>query len=98
MAASTCLPAFDTQTVEGVLHVAQHALDGQRHLHLRSRNYPQRGLRARLHFGGSFLCLLGTCMFTCRRKEPPPSAHAFNSFWDIALTSSSTERVEMPCT
>ncbi|WP_292448711.1 hypothetical protein, partial [Methylibium sp.] len=29
-------------------------------------------LRARLHFGGSFLCLLGTCIFECRRKEPPP--------------------------
>lgn len=23
-------------------------------------------------------------MFTCRRKEPPPSAHRFNRFWDIA--------------
>ena len=23
-------------------------------------------------------------MFTCRRKELPPSAHAFNKFWDIA--------------
>ena len=24
-------------------------------------------------------------MFTCRRKEPPPSGHAFNKEWDIAL-------------
>jgi hypothetical protein len=24
-------------------------------------------------------------MFASRRKEPPPSAHRFNSFWDIAL-------------
>ena len=24
-------------------------------------------------------------MFTCGRKEPPPSAHLFNKFWDIAL-------------
>ncbi len=31
-----------------------------------------------------FRCLLGTCMFTCRRKEPPPSAYLFNKFWDIA--------------
>jgi microcystin degradation protein MlrC len=23
-------------------------------------------------------------MFTCRRKEPPPSAHLFSRFWDIA--------------
>ncbi len=23
-------------------------------------------------------------MFTCGRKEPPPSAHLFNKFWDIA--------------
>ena len=23
-------------------------------------------------------------MFTCRRKEPPPSGHAFNKEWDIA--------------
>ena len=33
---------------------------------------------------GSFLCLLGTWMFASRRKEPPPSAQPFNSFWDIA--------------
>jgi hypothetical protein len=26
-------------------------------------------------------------MFASRRKEPPPSAHRFNSFWDIADTS-----------
>ena len=31
----------------------------------------------------SFLCLLGTRMFTCGRKEPPPSAQPFNRFWDI---------------
>jgi hypothetical protein len=24
-------------------------------------------------------------MFASRRKEPPPSAHPFNRFWDIAL-------------
>ncbi|MCZ8030139.1 MAG: hypothetical protein ACK5V2_22150, partial [Pseudomonadota bacterium] len=46
---------------------------------------PQRGLRARLHLGGSFLCLLGTWMVSSRRKEPPPSAHAFNRPRDIAL-------------
>ena len=66
------------------LHVAKDGLDIQGQLHLGSRYCPQRGLRATLHFGGSFLCLLGTRMFTCGRKEPPPSAHRFNSFWDIA--------------
>ncbi len=33
---------------------------------------------------GSFLCLLGTWMFSSRRKEPPPSTHPFNTVWDIA--------------
>ncbi len=26
-------------------------------------------------------------MFTCGRKEPPPSAHLFNSYWDIAVVA-----------
>ena len=26
-------------------------------------------------------------MITCRRKEPPPSTHQFNNFWDIAARS-----------
>jgi hypothetical protein len=67
-----------------MLHIAQHTLHGQRDLHFGRRQYPQRGLRARLHFGGSFLCLQGTWMFASRRKEPPPSAHAFNRLRDIA--------------
>jgi hypothetical protein len=78
------LAGIHTQAVKGVLHVAQHTFDVQRQLHRRGRYYPQRGLRARLHFGGSFLCLLGTWMFASRQKEPPPSAHRFNKFWDIA--------------
>ncbi len=69
---------------EGMLHIAQHALHGQRDLHFGRRQHPQRGLRARLHLGGSFLCLQGTWMFASRRKEPPPSAHAFNRLRDIA--------------
>jgi hypothetical protein len=78
------LASVDAQAQEGVAHIAQHALHGQRDLHLRSRQCPQRGLRARLHLGGSFLCLLGTWMVSSRRKEPPPSAHAFNRLRDIA--------------
>lgn len=64
--------------------LAQHALYIQRQLRLRSRYDPQRELCARLDFGGSFLCLLGTWMIASRRKEPPLSAHSFNSCWDIA--------------
>jgi hypothetical protein len=37
-----------------------------------SQNNPQRGLHARLHFGGSCLCALGTRTVTCGQKEPPP--------------------------
>ena len=33
--------------------------------------------------GGTRYCY-GPWMFASRRKEPPPSAHPFNRFWDIA--------------
>ena len=66
------LAGVHTQPVEGLLHVVQYTLHGQRQLHRGSQYNPQRGLHARLHFGGSFLCLLGTCILKCRRKEPPP--------------------------
>jgi hypothetical protein len=48
------LAGIDAQAQEGMAHIAQHALHGQRDLHWGSRQFPQRGLRARLHLGGSF--------------------------------------------
>ncbi len=48
------LAGLDAQPVEGALHVLQDTLNGQGQLHGRSRYSPQRGLRARLHLGGSF--------------------------------------------
>ena len=51
------LAGFDAQAQECVAHVAQNTLHGQRDLNLRSRHHPQRGLRVRLHLGGSFGCL-----------------------------------------
>jgi hypothetical protein len=78
------LARIDAQAQEGVAHIAQNALHGQRDLHLGSWQCPQRGLHARLHFGGSFLCLQGTWMLASRRKEPPTSSHPFNRVRDIA--------------
>ena len=78
------LARVHAQAVERVLHVTKDVLNIEAELRFGCAYYPQRGLRARLHFGASFLCLRGTRMFTCGRKEPPPSAHQFNSFWDIA--------------
>jgi len=31
-------------------------------------------------------------MFTSRRKEPPPSAHSFSRFWDIAAWTGASEK------
>ena len=81
------------QPDEGVLHVAQHALHRQRNLELRIGDRPQGGLRERLHLGGSFLCLLGTRMIPCGRKEPPPSLHEFNRVRDITGPSSRTHNI-----
>jgi hypothetical protein len=35
-------------------------------------------------------------MFASRRKEPPPSAHSFSSFWDIALCALQSSQPEKP--
>jgi len=32
-------------------------------------------------------------MFASRRKEPPPSAHPFNTVWDIALARACTATI-----
>lgn len=49
---------FRRQYSQRMPHVAQHTFDVQRQLRWRNRYQPQRGLRARLHFGASFLLLV----------------------------------------
>jgi hypothetical protein len=56
------LAGVDAQAQERMAHVAQYTLHGHRELNLRGRYGPQRGLRVRLHPGGSFGCLSGSRM------------------------------------
>lgn len=63
------LAGVHAQADKSGLNVSQHALHGQRDLELGFGNGPRAGLRERLHFGGSFLCLVGTRMIPCGRKE-----------------------------
>lgn len=77
------------QADKSILRVVQNPLHRQRNLKLRIPNGLQAGLRARLHIGGFFLCLVGTRMIPCGRKEPPPSLHQINRVRDIASTRAS---------
>ena len=64
---------IDTQTVKRLLHIAQHAVYVQRQLHLAAGMARSAGFVRDFISVVPFRCLLGTCMFTCRRKEPPSS-------------------------
>jgi hypothetical protein len=50
---------IDTQTEESALHIAQNPSNGKRQLNVNIVGQARRlhRLRARLHLGGSFLCL-----------------------------------------
>src|SRR4029079_1133272 len=64
------------QTEKRASHIIEDTRNRQRALALRiayGSQFLLLRLRERLHFGGSFLCLLGPRMITCGRKEPPPS-------------------------
>src|SRR6476659_5946167 len=69
-------PLSHRSTANGTSPIIENTRHRQRELDLRiayGSQFLLLRLRERLHFGGSVLCLLGTRMITCGRKEPPPS-------------------------
>ena len=86
IAASTCWPLAMHRPWKACRTSRSTPCTGNENLHLAAGTTRSAGfVRDFISVVPFFAC--STCMFTCRRKEPPPQHHAFNRIWDIAISS-----------